>query len=101
MVKDKTLVVLPFIICEVMPVCVVKISHFRSVLEYAVFLSKMNKFEQNICLFLNTIRRLAMCYSWEIIWKCFLFNEGKEAISENLYFSIFRYSVQMQMYVYA
>lgn len=35
MAKCKILVVPPFIICEVMPVCIVKILHFRSVLEYA------------------------------------------------------------------
>lgn len=56
---------------------------------------------QNICLFLKTIKGLVMCFSWKIIEKCSLFNEAKKTTSENLYFPIFRYSVQMQMYVYA
>lgn len=77
---------------EIMLVCVVKNIHFGSVLGYAVFLSEMSEFEQNISLFLKTMGGFGMCFSWKGIWKCLLFKEAKETISENplvsLYFSV-------------
>lgn len=74
------MVVLPFVIYGVMLVCVVKNLHFASVLGYAVFLSEMSEFEQNICLFLKTMWGLGMHFTWKKIGKCLLFNEAKETI---------------------